>query len=370
MMLDEERVAGMLRDDVAATERDSTVLDLGRAMATGRRHRWYRRVAGAAAVAVAVTAGAAAVPGIMSTMDADRTPPDSRDTGAAAGGIGTAPEAFDPLIHYVRFGWLPDGLSGRQYQAGMDYSGSVVTAIADADTGTGTGTAIVVRLLPRGGRLDPPQVDTGERAPEGISTPAPDVHGRAASWVTFAGRPGDVFLRWQYATDGWIELRVRGNAGGSDPKVTAHRVAEDLRLSGTEPVRLPGTVKDLPPGVRLIQTDVVRSAETGQWTARLTFTTAPAGAGRIAEQTNTVELTIGSDLRPSDKGAPPAPNTTLDGYRAYRLDTTFLAVYGVEGSVVVMCVADPAAAAAQLGPEGCVDLFRRTKVTAGWQPRL
>jgi hypothetical protein len=359
--IEEEELAHLMREEVRATETSSGTLDVAQAMSVGRRQRWYGRAAGAAVITAAVVAGTAVAPGLFAGTG--RPAP----IGIDAGAIAEAPKSIDPTVEYVHFGWLPEGLPSRMYQAGLTFAGTAATAAATpTDRATDTWRGVAVTLYPRGVVPPPPQRDSGEPAGNGVSSAAPAVQGNTAVWVAYQGATvREAFLRWTYAPQAWIEVRVGGLAGAQDPRTVAHKVAENVQLSTTASVPLPAAVTGLPSGVRLINMTVTQSAGPGNpWSVGMDYSTVAATSPVSEQLRHVVDVILGpyhgQDTASDAKGYQP-PNTTIDGHPAYQYGKITLQVYNVEG-VNIACSAD-AEVADRLGPAGCRSVYQHVQLT-------
>ncbi|MGW4499226.1 hypothetical protein ACWENR_11520 [Micromonospora sp. NPDC004336] len=329
-MLDERQVADLMRHEIDA-EPPSGVLDIDRAMRTGRRQRRAARAAGGALLAGALVAGAAVAPGLLAT----ERPPAAQPAGPAAGGPTGLPAALttvDPQRVYVRFGWLPAGTNRLSYHAGLLQTGPGVLLGADSRRDTRENwRGVSVRLYPKGAQPLAPQRDDGTTASVTGTDAGPELNGGPSSWTVYSPATGpEAVLRWRYAPDGWAEVRVVGTEG--EARDTATRVARALRF-GDDPVPMPATVGGVPDGLRLLEVSVSESV-TGPhtWYAGTTWTAEPATAepGRQRARTLSVGFSRAGGAVPGARELP-APNTTVDGRRAYRQGDRSLLVYDVDG---------------------------------------
>jgi hypothetical protein len=303
-MSTEDGLRTLMRDEVMATERASRVLDVRRAMTVGRRQRHRHRAAAVALTTTALIAAAFVMPaiarqhsGLPPIVGASVTP-----TPPADDAIEVAPAHIDPAFQYLRFGWLPDGLETRVYEAGPHprYGDSARLSASEGDA------YVNVRLYPAG--VTPVELDSGSATPELVGpemTSAPPVNGRPAQWAGYVeGESSWEYLQWEYAPGGVI--RVLADGFGADNREVAHRVAASLRLSDHEPVVLPFNL----PGHEL------------QYVALVLASQYPPGAERVIakyQPDTTVTLVEG---QPRDAASVP-PNTTIDGYPAYESPNRF-----------------------------------------------
>ncbi|WP_405427600.1 hypothetical protein [Micromonospora sp. NBC_00617] len=337
-MLDERQMSDLMLTEIESAERPSAVLDLDRAMTIARRQRRLTRGAGAALLAAALTVGGLAVPDLLNP---DHTP-ETAPIGAAAGegptGLPAALTTVDPQQVYVRFGWLPDGMRDLQYQAGLLLSGPGVHLGANNGRRDDQQQFVAVSLLPKGVEPSAPQRNSGEPAVAGDSDAGPQLNGGDSVFESYSGaEKPEAILRWQYAPDGWAQVRVFGT--GPDVRGTATQVARSLRF-GAEPVPMPATVSGVPANLRMITVNVNESLdEPRSWYAGWTWSPEPATAepGRQRARTLTVGISRYRNVTdPADK-AYVDPNTTLDGHRARfggQDGDESLTVYDVNGANV------------------------------------
>lgn len=388
-MIEEMDVARLMRAEVESAEKQSAVLNIERAMATGRRQRWYARSAGAALAVAALAVGAATVPGLIAP---DRPSASSLElVGALAplepytgevpspdsSRIPAALETVDPTVQYVRFGWLPSGLDDAQYQSGLLLSGPGVFLRSGG---------VSVELYPKGVTPPAPQVmGIDERAPTVSTVPAPDVRGAAATFTQYDVDGTDrLCLRWQYAPDGWAEVRVAPWAAGQDAREIALHVAQKLTFSTTEQVRLPARVTGVPQNLRPILTDVSGplTSNGGQWHAGVTYSAEPPTAEPRWQRAKTLDVSFSPYLEMTDEvraklpisKVPPRPNTTIDGHQAYFTpggDPNWLeslTVFDVQGLTIKID-----AHRGTLDEQGTKGLFQQldlASATPDWRPAL
>ncbi|MEV4655168.1 hypothetical protein [Micromonospora sp. NPDC049301] len=348
-MLDERQIGGLMLAEVESAETPSRVLDLDRAMSTGRRQRRAARGTSAVLLAVALTVGALTVPDLLNRDRPSATMPSDDGGKEGATGLPAALTTVDPERVYVRFGWLPDGIRNLQYQAGLSL----------ADPGAGPGAqrrvgrvylsatssrsgdqwhGVALTLFPKGVPAPPPQRDSGQPATVIGTSAGPELNGAASTFVTYTGAEApEAVLRWRYAPDGWAQLRVIGTA--ADTTDTAVRVARSLRF-GDGPVQLPGKVAGVPAGLRLIAVDVTESLEQpGYWHASTQWSPGSASAEPGRQRARTLSVSISRYRHvtdPSDK-AYVDPNTTVDGHPAKfggQDGNESLTVYDVNGATV------------------------------------
>ncbi|MEV4809767.1 hypothetical protein [Micromonospora avicenniae] len=370
-MLDERELTDLMHAEVDSAERPSALLDVDRAMATGRRQRHYSRAAGVALAIGLLVAGGVTVPGLLAP---DRPP---ATTGPAAGGppaaagLPAALTTVDPGVVYVRFGWLPDGMRSLQYQSGLLLSGPGVYLGAVSSPVGENWHGVAVNLYPKGVEPSAPQRDTGEPATLTGTSPGPELNGMPSTFVTYSGtEQPEAILRWRYAPDGWAQLRVHGVAG--DPAETAERVARTLTF-GHEVLPMPVTVPDLPEDLRPITGNVsLDLGGPGAWNAYMEWSPEPADADPGRQRARTLMIAF-SPYRlvtdPRDK-AYVNPNTTLDGHPAR---------FGGQGGEESLTVYDVSGITVSIYDDGLLPaggtraLFRKLDIgpdAAEWLPHL
>ncbi|MEU6072566.1 hypothetical protein [Micromonospora sp. NPDC047074] len=398
-MTEEMDVARLMRAEVESAEQPSAVLNIEQAMSTGRRQRWYGRGAGAALAAVVLAVGAVTVPGLVAP---DRpSAPSLEMVGALAplepftgqvpspgsSRIPAVLEMVDPTVQYVRFGWLPSGLNGVQYQVGLLLSGPGVSLIGHAAGSPQPNSwgGVAVSLYPKGVTPSAPQViGIDGRAPTVSTVPAPQVRGAAATFTQYDVEGTDqLCLRWQYAPDGWAEVRVAPWASGQDAREIALHVAQKLTLSTTERVRMPVQVTGVPQNLRPILTDVggPLTSDGTRWHAGVTYSAEPPTANPGSQRAKTLDVTFSPYFKMTDKirtelngKLPPQPNTTVDGHQAYFTPgggpdwLESLTVYDVHGLTVSID-----AHRGTLAEQGTKELFQQldlTGATPNWRTAL
>ncbi|MFD0787294.1 hypothetical protein ACFQZ8_25615, partial [Micromonospora azadirachtae] len=214
----------------------------------------------------------------------------------AAAGLPAALTTVDPGVVYVRFGWLPDGVRGLQYQSGLLLSGPGVYLGAVSSPIGENWRGVAVDLYPKGVEPSAPQRNSGEPATLTGTSPGPELNGAPSTFVAYSGaEQPEAILRWRYAPDGWAQLRVHGVAG--DPAETAERVARTLAF-GHEVLPMPVTVPDLPKNLRPITANVsLDLGEPRSWHAYTTWSPEPPEAEPSRQRART--LTVGfSPYRP------------------------------------------------------------------------
>lgn len=338
-MLDERQIGDLMLTEIESAERPSTVLDVDRAMTTGRRQRRLARGAGAALLAAALTVGGLTVPDLLTPDRTPATAPAGPAPVVGETGLPAALTTVDPQQVYVRFGWLPDGLRHLQYQAGLLLSGPGVHLGASNGHTDQQRQFVAVSLLPEGVQPAAPQRDSGEVALAGATEAGPELNGRPSVFASYSGaEKPEAILRWEYAPKGWVQVRVFGV--GPDARQAAVQVARALRFD-TGVVPMPATVTGVPANLTLIQVDVSESLdEPRDWYAAMTWTAEPGtDPGRQRARTLTVGVSRYRNVTdPADK-AYVNPNTTIDGHPARfggAKGNESLTVYDVNGADVTI----------------------------------
>jgi hypothetical protein len=200
-------------------------VDIGLARRQGRSRLRWRRAGVPGASALAVVAIIALFAGRLIPAG-----PRSSDLGRATSSRSAspavplaAPAAFNPLIPYAAFGWLPAGhaLQTGRTSPTADYliagqrpgtqGGDVSLAVYSA------GGCLLSAALPRVQRHGQARlVCRDDFVDTQITAPAPPVHGRPAFWT-------QGYLVWQYARDGWAVLQ------GSLARPDLLKIADDVR---------------------------------------------------------------------------------------------------------------------------------------------
>lgn len=368
-----------LMGDLADTEPPPSRVDVPGAMARARRRTRIRTVTSGAASVLVVAVAAGVTYAVV-----DRSPSDtgSAPTTAAAAPVVGAPDRFDPLVRYAEFGWLPrkDELTWRNTAISGDrYSLSWSEYVPDPANGPGAALPaanVNLRLYAAGvvpmteQPLDVMTTEGAKTLNYGPVTDAPDVNGAAAYWVGVPGDPDDVVLKWRYAPDGWAELSIAKIPG--DARATMRRIASDVRVGGADGMRFPFHLTGLAPGLVPVASQYNEGGIGGPWDASLDVSPQPDGP------------TLSVAVRPMAGADEHAPNTTIDG-RPARRDTVSgehlgvpqysdrLHVADVDGLAVAIYIdATTAAAAAPLGQDGVLGVFRALTVhpdTADWTDR-
>lgn len=224
-------------------------VDIGLARNRGRSRRRWRRAGVAGAPALAAAAVAAV---ILTTSVIPGMPGHGPAIRPAAAGPARAPNAFNPLVPYATFGWLPSGTT--LMSGGTSRSTTSLVAL----TGPG-GTGWTLQVFSAGRcqlTAKSRQLDCAYSADGGILAdvigPAPAVNGRRALWVSG-------YLAWQYARGGWALLSfpsLHGNRG------EIGKVAEHIRYAvATAPaIAFPAQLRNVPRQWQVSSVHFVRKA--------------------------------------------------------------------------------------------------------------
>jgi hypothetical protein len=338
------------------------VPDVAAIIARGRRARTRRTVAMTSAVAAAVVAvvvaAVASVPSGPSSL-------------ASAPRMFEAPDRFDPLVHTLHVGWLPEGLDGSAYRS-VEPTSQTYSAGDDSGVQNGPDVGLVVTVLARGVGVE--EILNGApglpRFPE--TRPAEPVNGGRAECISEPTVPGGTCtaLRWEYAPDAWAQVSYAGSAGPTPAAAAAvtRRVAESVSLVVGDPVRLPFTLSGGLAAREVRGTGVAipgdLTADEDPWEVSLDLAPDAPTDPEARDVRVLVAWTPGGGTPGSDKYG--EPNTVVDGHQA-RLDRdqwgNFLMVWGVNGTTVTIIDApDPLAAYAELG------LLDEPADPAGWVP--
>jgi hypothetical protein len=353
-----------LLQDLAESPAPPTTVDIARAAATGRRRVQLRRVAvSAALVTVVVLLGVGTYVGGTTALPAPPAP--AAPTSAPPRPMPTAaPAAFDPLVQYAAFGWVPPGAqitdtstSHHWMSVALRYAGAPApegsTATSQPDPGSVT---LVVTAAGYGlnleNTIDPAVLPDAMRG----GAAAEPVNGRRAETLMAYGyRPA---LRWEYAPGAWAAVLV-ADLPGQDPLETAHRVAADVRFDDAVPVTLP--FRAAAPSAPLYPSVVHVSRAGEHWGVQVDY-----GDGQVHAQDPPLTILAVASTRETGDGAVIGdPTTTVDGHPARTaplLDGgSALQLFNVNG-VYLELTTHSATTTAQL-PGGLVGLFRSLDLT-------
>ena len=225
-----------LYDRMADMDQPPSSISIPGAGRAGRVRLTRRR---AAAVATPVLA-AAAVTAIALAASIQGGLPGTQPTGSAQ----RAPQYFNPLRPYARFGWLPPGSVP---------AGSEVISQGMMSLGNPSGAFLVLYAAGvchvTGRALNCPL--SGERYPLGRSVARVDGH--QAYWTAPQQAPSPYpgtspgVLAWQYAVGGWAVLQYP-SAGHASARNDAVKIADQVRFGyrGEPAIRFPVQLTDVP----------------------------------------------------------------------------------------------------------------------------
>ena len=213
--MDDNSVITLLTSITDPPEPPSRV-SIAAALRRGRRRRRRLQV-GASALAVVAVAGAVALPRVILSGNTGRSQASGPPPGSAAGPVkhpampASAPAAFNVLVPYAAFGWLPAGYAeaniplsaggllnsgpAEVQRTAVAANGAVVSLAVDARGACATGAS---------GRC-PGDATSGKDAASGK---APDVNGRPAWW--FNDGHG---IAWKYAPGAWADVYIIAGQG-------------------------------------------------------------------------------------------------------------------------------------------------------------
>ncbi len=359
-----------LLHDLAESPAPPSTVDIRRAASVGRRTVRLRRAltGGSAAIAVVALTGVLGVlinggtgstpqPGPIGT--ASQTPPPDRPMPERA------PTAFDPMMRYAEFGWLPDGVSDLGFTATAD-SLRLDAVMVPGPGGDGESSpSVQVIIVTAGHGVDPSSYDNPSVPPEGMASglDAEPVNDRRAAWLNLDD--GRLALRWEYAPGAWAAVTV---SNVDDMKDVARAVASDVRFATNTPVVLPFRTTAIPPSLPVVSVQVSRNTYGSQWWATLQYGSERTQYGdwplSIIAFTSTAETGDGSVIGD--------PNTTVDGHPARTSSGidggSGLQLFNVNGVYLEMLTHSQQATAVL--PGGLVGLFRSMEIypdPANWR---
>jgi hypothetical protein len=246
--VDETGVRTLL-NQLADTEPPPARIDLGAAIAAGRRGRHWRR--GRVGGSVVLTAAAAAVAALLVV------PGQRAGLQAAGGRAGPAP--FSALVPQASFGWLPRG---------FQQSGVVPSSPARSILSAGPPNASIGLVVYRAGTCHLAGRTMTCHAFNIMSAAvsrAPDVSGHTAYWLNGFGlsvayeSAREAGLAWEYAPDAWSVLDWTDAYAAWPPagaeRAAVLRVAASVRYGPTAPIRFPFRISGLPTAWHEAQVD-------------------------------------------------------------------------------------------------------------------
>jgi hypothetical protein len=248
LTVDETGVRTLL-NQLADTEPPPARIDLGAAIAAGRRGRRWRR--GRVVGSVVLTAAAAAVAALLVV------PGQRAGLQAAGGRVGPAP--FSALVPQASFGWLPRGFQqsgempaspARSLLYATSPSASIELVVYHAGTCHLAGRTMTCHAF-----------DIMSAAADR----APDVSGHTAYWLTGPNLGGvyesgqEAGLAWEYAPGAWSVLdwtdaNVAWPPAGAE-RAAVLRVAASVRYGPTAPIKFPFRLSGLPTAWHVAQVD-------------------------------------------------------------------------------------------------------------------
>ncbi len=280
-------------------------VDVGLARQRGRRKLRWRRAGVPAASALAVaTVIAALASGLIPAgpRSPGHSPADSRP--ASPAGPLTAPAAFNPLIPYAAFGWLP---AGHVFQTGetspaVDYLTAGRKSATDLSLSVySAGTcdlsaAQVLRQVRQHGRARLTCGSSAGGTIVNLAGPVGTVHGQPAFW-------GDGYLAWPYALGGWAML------GGSLARPDMLKIADGARFGpgATPPIAFPVQLTGALAAWRLNAADGSVAFMPYRGVLR-------ANQWYLSHGKAEAMISVYVDPAPGN-GHCPAPNRTVGGYR-------------------------------------------------------
>lgn len=307
-------------DELLATKQPPDV-DIDSAIAAGRsrirRNRLWT-VAGTVVGVAALIGGTVAVAGSMTPDSSKSNPPASARQLA-----GSAPTAFDPMVRFADFGWVPDPLVERRIETSYENVHLSAASPVAATSPTGepqiqTGPGIDVWLFPAGvdiaaasefGEIVGDSSDpSAPPARQGSREEAANVGDRPAYWWKLADT--DPVLRWEYADGAWAEMQVTGFSDAAD---VAYQAAASLKIGSDEKIRVPFIAEGLSSDFQPLEVSYV-PASPGSSFGRINY--GDTGAPFDPAQTDlTIEVVL-SSARDGDGGKIPLANTELNGHPA------------------------------------------------------
>ena len=346
------------------------------AVAAGRRAQYRRRtglsIVGVTGAVLLITVGGSvgirlanapdAVAAGPSASASARPPASARPRPSASTPTTTdaangAPTAFDPLTTYVRYGWLPDEMTGRI----RGVTNAKIDLYATYPLGGSTGGY-------EGAQLTVHAADTYTGTPQAGSV---GVNGTSASWAPGADRSGT--LRWRYAANGWAELSIVKLRGTGDVPTVAYRIANGLTFGVTAPLSLPYRLTGVPAGLKVRQLSVYRTPGDPSWAwhVRVEYSDLADEVDPVSHtfRALVVEIYPSSDRVGDDKKVG-RPNTTVDGHPATvtRDDISdVLSMFDVNGLHVTVWAAGPGLLS-QLPSGGVLTLYHQLTLQPGWTP--
>ncbi len=359
-----------LLETLAASPQPPTTVDISRAASEGRRTVRLRRLAAAGSAAL-VTAAIAIVTSVVASGTVAVGPePQPADSSISVSPPvepppGEAPKAFDPLVQYADFGWLPEGLTYRlthsdptRLSINVHQSGAIPCSAADPAVPAGCGVdyspgMVALTVVPAGRTIQPAVASFSAAEP---------VNGRPARWADDA--ESGLSLQWEYAPGAWAEVGLWSVEYAGDARYVARRIAETVRFGIDQRIKLPVQPTGLPATIRIMAVSVSREFAAGSsgWSIELQYS-------NTGERTSLGDWPLSilaylSSAREGDGNLVGDPTTTLDGYPARRINHRDggkgLQVFDVDGVFIEMST-HSSAMTQQLGG-GLDGLFRGLEI--------
>ncbi|GIF72189.1 hypothetical protein [Asanoa siamensis] len=327
-------------DYAAAPARPDTAAIIAR----GRRRRFRRRAAVGGGIVAVVTAVVAVNPWTVDTAD---VPPlhGSAPTGVLVAALTAqpyeAPERFDPLTRTLHIGWVPDGLTDEQ--AVIEPTAQTFGGFDEEWEDGGKDFGLVVKVLAKGQPVSALAGGALGMPTDPVERPTDAVNGRPAVCLSDPAVSGSCgALRWEYAPEAWARVSYAGSRGHTPAAAAAvvRRVAESVRLTAAEPVRLPftltGPTADLHAASTLVRiTKPGRPGRDGErWSAQIILVDDPAEADGSYGEARQLVIGVRRTTDPSGRTSrDAAPNTMVDDHEA-RHSGAALVVWNVSGTRV------------------------------------
>jgi hypothetical protein len=252
-----------------------SAVSLEEATTAGRRRiRWRRLVAVGSVLAVSAAMAIA--------FSVIGSPGSSGQNGRIRHSLPTAPgrtpHAFNPLVPYASFGWLPPGARATAFL--------LTRTLVSVETGPGRTQISLAVEAPGRCRLSGPVryrfrdqflqaprslACLAQRRPRVVSRlpltgVAAAVHGRRAWWSYWQADPGEMGLKptliWQFTPGGWAVVSVGVPEGGprgplsSSVRTELHKLADHVRFGSGEPFRYAFRLTHVPAGWAVLDNQV------------------------------------------------------------------------------------------------------------------
>lgn len=271
-------------------------IDIGRALAQGRRTRVQRRARSTAVAATGIAAATALTLTAVSLHTPASPAPSSVSTLNTVTGTATDPIAVD-----LSFGWLPAGMSGDGVAEEPGANGTAVLHLT-AETGTADSGLLELGDAPAGPK---PKLSMDVTPPTAlVVTSGPAINGRDSFIESLpgAGPGGPYYVVWQFGDGKWATLYVQGPSNGSISEAEAVHVA---RTVAQKPFPVP---QDFEIDGPLAATDIVAATVNTKVGTELTMRAAGAE----------IQITVGtgkSNATQTCEGASDLPMTACVSVR-------------------------------------------------------